>query len=685
MTTVSAARRPRAWLAPALLAVILLLAAALRLVALARAPLWWDEGNNAYFAHATLPELVAMSRATLDTDPPAHRLALKAWLWLLGDGALQLRALSALCGVLGVYLLYVWGRWLYGRPAGLAAATLAAVWPAFVHHSREGKPYTFVLLLAALSVYLWQRYLHGAPRILAPRILAPRILAPRILAPRILAPRILAPRILAPRILAPRWRLLPWLGAVLAAALALGAHYYVGLWMAAQGLGLVAMLAAERCLCREALRRVGRWLSVQLAAVALVAPWAVLTLDTALAGAASLPEVGAPESLRAYVERLLAGLITATADAPDRRLALAAAGCALLLLAVAAGVWTHRRQPATWLLLTLGLAPVALGVVARQWIAFSQPRFLLYVIAPLALLAGAGLVRLGRWALPPALALAAVFALAMPGALEPTYAADGDLRPVAQALVDHARPGDAVVVGYIWQEGILRMRAPDLPVTYHLGWFSQDDLEPALVALLNDHQRLWLLDYHPEQRDQQATAAWWLERNTARILAVQAPPYTLALYADPQPGSQWRAADAASAAEGSRARFEGGVALVRAQAPASAAPDDALLLTLDWAVTADDTPPWVIFVHLVDEGGRLWAQSDGPPEAWLQSFAEATPGEELQSERALLVPPDAPPGAYRLLLGLYDQASGERARVVAGPEAGSNHLVLGVVQVSLPR
>lgn len=655
MTTVSAARRPRAWLAPALLAVILLLAAALRLVALARAPLWWDEGNNAYFGHATLPELVAMSRATLDTDPPAHRLALKAWLWLLGDGALQLRALSALCGVLGVYLLYVWGRWLYGRPAGLAAATLAAVWPAFVHHSREGKPYSFVLLLAALSVYLWQRYLDGAPRIVAPR-----------------------------------WRLLPWLGAVLAAALALGAHYYVGLWMAAQGLGLVAMLAAERCLCREdtrreALRRVGRWLSVQLAAVALVAPWAALTLDTALAGAASLPEVGAPESLRAYVERLLAGLITATADAPDRRLALAAAGCALLLLAVAAGVWAHRRQPATWLLLTLGLAPVALGFVARQWIAFSQPRFLLYVIAPLALLAGAGLVRLGRWALPPALALAAVFALAMPGALEPTYASDGDLRPVAQALVDHAQPGDAVVVGYIWQEGILRMRAPDLPVTYHLGWFSQDDLEPALVALLNDHQRLWLLDYHPEQRDQQATAAWWLERNTARILAVQAPPYTLALYADPQPGSQWRAADAASPAEGSRARFEGGVALVRAQAPASAAPNDALLLTLDWAVTADDTPPWVIFVHLVDESGRLWAQSDGPPEAWLQSFAEATPGEALQSERALLVPPDAPPGAYRLLLGLYDQAGGERARVVAGPEAGSDHLELGVVQVSLPR
>ena len=396
MTTVSAARRPRAWLAPALLALILLLATALRLVALARAPLWWDEGNNAYFGHATLPELVAMSRATLDTDPPAHRLALKAWLWLLGDGALQLRALSALCGVLGVYLLYVWGRWLYGRPAGLAAAALAAVWPAFVHHSREGKPYSFVLLLAALSVYLWQRYLDGAPRIVAPRIVAPRILAPR-------------------------WRLLPWLGAVLAAALALGAHYYVGLWMAAQGLGLVAMLAAERCLCREdtrreAFRRVGRWLSVQLAAVALVAPWAALTLDTALAGAASLPEVGAPESLRAYVERLLAGLITATADAPtDACPGRRPAPCC----------WAGSRvgptcRPATWLLLILAWLPWR-WFVARNDRLFAAALFMMST--SLALPAGgarAGCCCCRRW--PPSLRWPCP-------ASEPTYASDGACAP----------------------------------------------------------------------------------------------------------------------------------------------------------------------------------------------------------------------------------------------------------------
>jgi len=645
MATARSARQRHERLALALLTLILLLAAALRLVALARAPLWWDEGNNAYFAHASLPDLLTMSRATLDTDPPAHRLALKAWLWLLGDGALQLRALSALCGVLSVWLLYAWGRWLYGRPAGLAAAALAAIWPALVYHGREGKPYTWVLLLAGLSAYLWQRHVDGAPRV--------------------------------------RWG--PWLGAVLAGALALGAHYYVALWIAAQGLGLLVTLLLTRAPWRETRRRLGRWLAVQVAAVALVTPWVALTWHAALTGAAGLPEVGVPASLRSYGASLLTGLTVASADAPQETPPLALVLGALLLVMAGIGLWRHRRQTATWQLLLLALVPLALGFVARLLVPFSHARFLLYTLAPLMILAGAGLAQSRRWALAPALALTVAASLAMPGALGPLRASEDDLRPIAAALAEHAQPGDGVVVGYVWQEGILRMRAPDLPVHYHLGWFDEGDLELTLVTLLRDHGRLWLLDYHQGRRDHEGTAAWWLETHTARILDVEAPPYDLALYSDPQPGSQWREPGVAMPASGPRARFEGGLTLVSASASRRAAPGGEVLLTLNWVLTGDDVPPWVVFVHLVDETGRLWAQSDGPPEAWLHSFADASPGEALQDERALLVPADAPPGPYRLLLGLYHRDSGQRSLVLSGaPEAGGDHLVLGLVTVGLP-
>ena len=304
------------------LGVILVAAAVLRLVTLAQTPLWWDEGNNAYFAHASLGELLRMSRATMDTDPPVHRLVLKAWLWLWGDGSFQLRALSALCGVLGVWLTYAWGNWLYERKVGLAAAALAAIWPAFVYHSREGKPYALIVLLTGLAVYLWQRYLDQAPRL----------------------------------------RLLPWLGAVLCAALALGAHYYVALFMAAQGLGLAVMLAVSRSSWREVWRRLWRWLSIQLAAVMLVAPWAALTYETALRGAANLPEVSAQASLAAYGRKVALGLVAGPGVSEQLAPAVMVAGAVLVLLALFAAVTGGRRRPATWHLLTVALAAAGPGL-----------------------------------------------------------------------------------------------------------------------------------------------------------------------------------------------------------------------------------------------------------------------------------------------------------------------------------
>ena len=96
------------------LAGILLIGAALRLIALDRNPLWWDEGNNAYFAQASLGDLLRLSRLTLDTNPPAHRLALKVWLSLWGEGVFSLRSLSAVCGILTIGLVFLWGRWRYG-------------------------------------------------------------------------------------------------------------------------------------------------------------------------------------------------------------------------------------------------------------------------------------------------------------------------------------------------------------------------------------------------------------------------------------------------------------------------------------------------------------------------------------------------------------------------------------------
>ena len=54
------------------------------------------------------------------------------------------------------------------------------------------------------------------------------------------------------------------------------------------------------------------------------------------------------------------------------------------------------------------------------------------------------------------------------------------------------------------------------------------------------------------------------------------------------------------------------------------------------------------------------------------------------SERAMLIPREAPPGEYRVLLGLYDGATGQRSPVLSGPAAGADHVVIAQVQVESP-
>jgi mannosyltransferase len=611
------------------LAAILIVALGLRLVALERAPLWWDEGNNAYFAHASLAELLRASRATLDTDPPTHRLALKVWLALWGSSPFHLRSFSALCGALTVWLTYVWGRWRYNVRVGLWAAALLALWPLAIYYSREGKGYPFATLFAWLSAYLWQRYLDGAPRL----------------------------------------RFWPWLGAALSAALALGAHYYVALFMAAQGVGLAAALAIERASWRDARRRLGRWLTVNLAAAALVIPWFALTHATALLGAERLPAAQAPGSLLAYGRHLVAPLVTALAG-PGWAMVLALAA---LGLAAGAALWRSRNRAAEALLLALVVAPLALGFGAQQRVAFVRPRFFLYILPPLALLAASGMAALRRGGVALALALAVAWGVTLPAAYHPHDQPQEDMRPLAAALREYARPGDVVIGSYIWQEGILRLLAPQATVSYHLGWFDEATVGAQIEALFEAHPRLWLLSYNTALQHPANPGGWWLEHYAARALLLSDPPHSLALYL-PAPATQIAAAEAFAV-------FGEAIALESFALPATAQAGDALPLTLRWRVIRSPAAAPAVFAHLVSAEGRFVSQSDGPPQNGLASFATPSPAEGILDARALLLPADVPPGEYRLLLGLYDPASGQRLTVTQGEKAGADHVLLGQVRV----
>src|SRR4026208_2017139 len=105
---------------------VLLLAAATRVINPSHYPVWTDEGWTIWAVQSHDFGTVVDTLAN-DRHPPAYFLALSAWSSLAGDSRLALRNLSIMIGLLTVAVVYRIGRDEFGHRAGLYAALLMAV------------------------------------------------------------------------------------------------------------------------------------------------------------------------------------------------------------------------------------------------------------------------------------------------------------------------------------------------------------------------------------------------------------------------------------------------------------------------------------------------------------------------------------------------------------------------------
>ncbi|MBX3001613.1 MAG: hypothetical protein KF893_24030 [Caldilineaceae bacterium] len=110
----------------------------------------------------------------------------------------------------------------------------------------------------------------------------------------------------------------------------------------------------------------------------------------------------------------------------------------------------------------------------------------------------------------------------------------------------------------------------------------------------------------------------------------------------------------------------------------SRAPGEELLIALEWESLQPVDKNYQVFVHLLDEGGQRLAQRDGQPVLWLRPTSTWQSGERILDRYGLLLPLDFPVGDYRLSVGLYDPATGERQPVSVGPSAA---VELGPIRV----
>jgi mannosyltransferase len=141
------------------LAVLILLAAVLRLATLTEQSFWYDESFTP--VHVLHVGLGATLNAVVHSENTPPLWYLLAWVdvRLFGDGALALRLPSALAGIATVPVVWAIGNALSGRRAALIGATIVAVNPLFVWYSQEARAYGLFVFFAALTMLCFVRLL----------------------------------------------------------------------------------------------------------------------------------------------------------------------------------------------------------------------------------------------------------------------------------------------------------------------------------------------------------------------------------------------------------------------------------------------------------------------------------------------------------------------------------------------
>jgi hypothetical protein len=102
--------------------------------------------------------------------------------------------------------------------------------------------------------------------------------------------------------------------------------------------------------------------------------------------------------------------------------------------------------------------------------------------------------------------------------------------------------------------------------------------------------------------------------------------------------------------------------------PALIQPGEALPVTLYWEALGEAERNYVRFVHVLDADDRIVAQHDGVPGDGNMPLTSWLAGETVQDDLKISIPPDTPKGPYRLAVGLYDPANGQRLTTEDGQE-----------------
>jgi len=241
----------------------------------------------------------------------------------------------------------------------------------------------------------------------------------------------------------------------------------------------------------------------------------------------------------------------------------------------------------------------------------------------------------------------------------------------------HTQPGDGIVTITPYQH--------DFPMNYYRGRLpilglaqAEPPLKEGMVTLLEGalsaHRRLWLVTAGVQPADPANGVEEWLARHAFKASDEWYGDFRLCLYGSPGELSKPTPLDIQVGSDISLRGYQ--------IASQSVSPGQILSLSLYWQTLAQPDRNYKVFVQLLNPAGQLMAQRDSQPFDGFRPTSTWRPGQEIADRYGLLLPDTLPPGAYQLVVGMYDGETGQRLQVSSeGIQTGADRIPLAEMQV----
>lgn len=602
------------WRPSLILIVWLLLATGLRFHNLDAQSFWNDEGNSARLSERSVALIIEGTAS--DVHPPLYYILLRGFRSLLGESEFALRSLSAFAGVLFVATTVPLARLFVYFGGGRISAEfesltllIAATSPAIVYYSQETRMYTLLPLLAALSTavfLLWQQ-----------------------------------------DCLRPSTQARPWLKPVAYSVLmaaGLYTHYFFPIVFAIHAIYVVALRRRDLII---------RWVGMCAVSGLLFLPWLPYLLN-GLGGNRGNPQAWEQFGWNALKWSLV--------GEPFWEMQLGLRMLVLLLFVAAVGLaqWRQVWRVWVWLMLPL-LALLALGATDSAFY-----KFWLLSVSGVAILIAFGLrfliernkvVWQGaqqqlQWV---AYGLIITLAVGMIGTIfeahtllrsNPAYAR-ADYRGMAARIAADNHPNAGVILNAPNQWEVFTYYHRDGAPVYPLPrTWDYAEVFAELEMIGATHDRLYVLYWGDALQDPEHWIEEWLAANAFKASEEWVKDVRFVVYA--------LADDARLEMISAEIDFDNQITLTEVGINAAQfLAGDIIQTAFTWQAQQALDARYKIFVHLLDQNGRLVAQKDSEPEPMTFNWSA---GELITTQHGILIPANVPSGTYSLVVGLYDVA-----------------------------